>query len=76
VPKISIGLKIIPFTLISCRDSMTNIAAKWLSTGIMGRAFLSTIEFSDRRIEPVIEVADLRRGQVGDRLQDPGCLPL
>jgi hypothetical protein len=59
-----VGFKIVPFTRICRGDCVTNIAAKRLPTGIVRRTFLSTIEFCNRRIKPIINGSNILRFKI------------
>ena len=47
VPEIRMSFQVIPFALIGGRDGMTDVAAKWLATGVMRRTLLATIKLGN-----------------------------
>ncbi len=59
MPEIGVTLEILPFAFVRSRDSLADIAAKWLATRIVRCTFLSAVELSDRRVESAVESADI-----------------
>ena len=60
----------LPLALISRRDSMTDVAAKWLPRSVMWGALLSAIQFGDRGIETRVQGEDVFVIQVSGSAQD------